>query len=1094
MRNSNAVRILLAADPDAFASLILLDSKWRATSQQPHLYSHQLAQCPSYATAHTDVPPADEDSLPLLRRLFAREVKRNLFEAYLRPRQTLVKLVSNSISSSSCPGGEGMYFGSSPRGHHILAYNSSRIYVIAVHGEGLRVKRELKIQRRPVSACITDDAGLLAVLSQETQVDVYDLQPSPPRLKQSVLLDNSPRTITISSCGSVLAAAYDGGVEVSALGAAALPTEKRAVKCDAVDSLSFSLDGTQILGTTIHSSPPSTVVLTAPYYDPSNQVMDDNVSAMWTTSILFPNTSRDCSHAILLPDGDRRESEWTFTYDRSFETFRAVRLDDLRNGTTYFTGPTPQPTSLSKLMPCTLPATTERGELVSAGFQGKDVWIYGVPEDLDAVPEPMAAAASADASCSSSGLGRNSSVQSNVSRRTSSRGGRDADTGRVPQWQILCDKLRNNLVAGAKVAELSGVGSVKWVSNFGDSSVKERLVVMGSGVMGPRFATDEEDIDFVDGGRVILLDFDYGLDNGKETEITIEVGSDNAEPLEEERRDMETEVAIVRRRTVAKQRGGGGSTALLRAATTASSRAEALPPARERRGDTSEGLADNDDDDDDDPLVPRVIGRLPPIRRRPVPETHHEEDEEVASIEEQEALDAPYAHSSPRSGTTLRRAATAAAVNRQLYPRTADGRPIQYRRADGRNELPHESDADNWVPPPPPYQRNEDPVDLPVFMRAPAIAPLDSPPRRRHRRASDSTDISRTRVEQILRPRSTPSVHSARDSALYDVSPQASPRPTAALTTESGSGLARATSAASHHTASGSERHSYAHPAYNVSPTASTAPTRPSVESGNEVSQGSPALALQIPPTSMNTTVYDPSPSRRLPNSHTWPRQLASSQPTTAHPNTAPPSNMTSNDFAATLPPAPSSNQLASLNKRVSQGNPRRLSGQLLQGNLWTSHANRRSMTAPSPAMQSFQPAARPPSMPVPEFDRPLIVSSPAGVGGGFDQPEKGSGSVQTPLLAPVPRHPRPTASSTARPAVERLENLYGDRPPHQPPQQQQQQVWRTSSRARRTPSRRKSRAGRSAARHMADAKKRWKLGRSNDSQANGKQSKCVVM
>ncbi|KAK8049712.1 hypothetical protein PG994_011442 [Apiospora phragmitis] len=173
-------------------------------------------------------------------RLFAREVKRNLFEAYLRPRTTTIKLVSNSISSSSVPGGEGMQFTSSPRGYHLLAYNSSRIYVLDIRGPELVVKRELKIMRRPVSACTLDDASLLAVLSSDMQVDVYDLRQQPPKRTQSLILDNPPRTIALSPCGSVLAAAYEGGIEVSSLHTGALPTDRRAVKCDGVDSLAFS--------------------------------------------------------------------------------------------------------------------------------------------------------------------------------------------------------------------------------------------------------------------------------------------------------------------------------------------------------------------------------------------------------------------------------------------------------------------------------------------------------------------------------------------------------------------------------------------------------------------------------------------------------------------------------------------------------------------------------------------------------------------------------------------------------------------------------------------------------------------------------------
>ena len=488
------------------------------------------------------------NDLPKLRRAFAREVKRNLFDAYLRPKQTVIKLISNSISSSSCPGGEGIQFRASPKGSHILAYNSSRIYVIDVRGDTINVKRELRILRRPAATCINDEGTMLVVLQTEMQVDVYDLKVSPPKRTQSTILDNSPRAIALSPCCSVLATAYEGGIEVSSLAPNAIAADRRAVKCDPVDALAFSFDGTQILGTTLHSSQPNTVILTAPYYDPGSHMADDgsDISALWTTSILFPNSTRDCSHAALLQNGRYEEAAWTFTYDRSFETFRAVRIDDLRNGTTYFTGPIPSSTSQCKLLPCTLPAPSYGGDLVSAGFQGKEVWLYGIPEDLDAVPDTSNP--SSENGSSSSGLNRRSS---GPSIRPSLRSQDSSEAARLPKWQILCDKFRNTFVSGCKITELDGVSTAKWVADFGDSPLEERLVIAARGVLPPKPITEEDGIDFVDGGRIALVDFDYGLTNGRTTEITIEVGTKEPETLEEEHRDIDTEVAIVRRRTVA---------------------------------------------------------------------------------------------------------------------------------------------------------------------------------------------------------------------------------------------------------------------------------------------------------------------------------------------------------------------------------------------------------------------------------------------------------------------------------------------------------------------------------------------------------------
>ncbi|KAK0392735.1 hypothetical protein NLU13_2230 [Sarocladium strictum] len=1083
-------QILKASDPNAFASLILLNSKWRSISQQPQLYAHQLSQCPSFALSHATAPPADDANLPRLRALFAQQVKRNLFEAFLRPSETTIKLVSTSISSSSCPGGEGMQFSVSPKGHHLLAYNSSRIHVMSVRTAKPEVKRELKILRRPVSACVNDDGTLLAVLSSEMQVDVYDMEQSPPKPRQTIILDNSPRTIAMSPGGSVLAAAYEGGIEVSSLNPAAVPTERRSVKCDGVDALTFSYDGTQLLGTTTVSQPPSTVILTAPYYDPGSRMMSNDEGAMWTTSILFPNTSRDCSHAVLLQDGSHEEAAWTFTYDRSFETFRAVRIDDLRNGTTYFTGPLPDSESQSTLIPSTLPAATYTGDLVSAGFQGKDIWIYGVPEDLDAVPET--ASAGTEHSSLASGLGRRESNRSNLSRKTSSRG-HDGSNGRVPQWQLLCDKSRNNFIAGAKVSDINEARNVKWVADYGDHSCSERLVVTARGVSSqPRLVTEEEDIDFVDGGRVVLLDFDYGLQNGTKTEITIELGGDTAEVLEEEQRSLETEVAIVRRRTVARNRSNRAS--LLRSATTSA-----------RHMDVSHQQPSAEEDDD--PLLPRRMGQAPP---RAAEDPPTEEGGEFASIEEQEALDAPYAHASPRSGTTLRRAATAAAANRTRNPRTADGRPIGYQRADGRREHPHESDADNWVPPPPPYQK-DDPGATPAFLRGPSIAPLDAPvipvpPTGQHPLAQeagftasrDTKDSYQLDVpESIINPPppgspEQPVQETAQESAvqtedeLYDVSPPESPRPVGA-----------------------DSRKASTEPD-NVSiyqPRPDTAQTASHISS-----QEPPSVPPLTPPPRLEGLNLDiPSPSswetqpsgvtaspteRRLGNAQTWPggpqtqASITESGPT-SFPVSAPVNNSATLDFVSPLP-APSASQMQSLNKRISQGNPRRLSGVLQLERRPVGGKSMDSQPSRPATEQSFYPATLVDRTATwPQEDQPLIISTPRGVTGAFDPPPALTGSSsghlrnEPPLIAPVPRHPRAVPGGRNRPTVERLETIYSiaaesDAPGAEPAGRAPRWFHSRSRQLERSASQRsnrsQSRAERSAAKNMEDARKKaWK-------------------
>jgi hypothetical protein len=1158
-------RILRAASPDTFASLVLLNSKWRSVAQQAHLYAHHLRQCPSYAASHKGQQlAATDENLPKLRKLFSREVKRNLFEAYLRPSQTVVKLISNSISSSSCPGGEGLQFSPSPLGHHMLAYSSSRIYVLDLTKPEITVARELKILRRPAATCIKDDGSLLAVLLSEMEVDLYDLTATPPKRIKSIILDHSPRAIALSPCGSVLAAAYEGGIEVSSLNSEALATDRRAVKCDAVDTLSFSFDGTQILGTTVQSSAPNTAILTAPYYDPGSQMSEDtnNMSALWTTSILFPNTSRDCSHAVLLQDGRHEDASWAFTYDRAFETFRAVRIDDLRNGTTYFTGPMPTPNSQAKLLPCALPAASYHGELVSAGFRGKEIWLYGVPEDLDAVADAASASnATADGNTVSGGLHRRGSGPSirSVSRNPTE----SADTARVAPWQALCDNARNTFVGGSHIADLDGVSTFKWVSGFGDSSLKERLVVAARGIMPTKPSGDDDGVDFVDGGRVILVDFDYGTTDGSVTEVTVEVGTKEPEVLEEEQRDMDTEVAIVRRRTVAQNRGS--RTALMRAATTAAAPgAGGLPGSRTGQAmphvppPMPSGADTLDDDDADNPLIPRRIGALP--GRPEEPTVVEEADEETAEIIEQEALDAPYAHAAPRSGTTLRRAATAAAAGH-----------ITYRRADGRAEHPHESDADNWVPPPPPYQR-DDPKDLPVFLRhgttpvivtAPpkggvgssqdvagqsTVFPQSQPARSQtvlairrdnlpqrsatqlsnHRLSASAASPSRPPPLQTTAPR--PLSHHSNyvgGDNVYDVSPPESP-------TRANSNEQRE---ARMHNGTSPESASTVTPPHAVPEAALAVPASPHRA---QQARSPPNLELRIPSQGSNPSQAWPlqdqggsiaTPAiKRISNSQTWPappKPPTSAAMPAGYPYSAPPTSMTSNEaMAQAYPPAPRPDQLASLDNHHRSAPPKRLSGGFQRvpvGSRNSSAAGQWAYrTASGGPLQQYRQSSSPqtilspqPRRPVsgsgspssaPPPDTPLIISTPRGVTGAFDPPGQPETEQQGEpvIVAPVPRHPRPqTQAAVLRPAMDRMETIYsvssqqGEQPMQAAPgglgpipgsanqllaQPLPGPGSNASSQTVRHPSlnahRSQSRAERSAAKNMADAKKRGWTGR----------------
>ncbi|KAF6233249.1 hypothetical protein HO173_008538 [Letharia columbiana] len=705
--------ILYLTDPETFASLVLVDHAWRSASETPHLYAHHLSRCPSFSRSHNYVGgPFTENSLPKLKGQFAREVKRNLFEAYLQPRRTLVSFVSTTTSSSAAfPGGEAFEFVFSPNGHWVLALSSSRIYVIDTVSPKISVQREFKVLRRPVSAAILDDGSILAVLSSDHRINVYNLQNLEVKHLRAVSLDESPHAIALAPKGEVLAAAFDGGIELHSLAPSALASEHRAVKCDRVDALRFSGDGTMLVGTTKNSKNPNTVILSAPYYSEDHHHLpaSEQISQLWTSQILFPNSSRDCSNAALLPNRSDGDTSWTFTYDKVFESFRAVRTDDLRNGSTYFTGPRPPKRDGSrnprkKLAPCTLPTPSDHGELVAAGFLGKEIWLYGVPEGLDIstvtqTDDPNLQRAPLSGQGTPSGGVRSPS--------TSLTRGEAIELTRLPKWQVLVDKYRNVFAKGRLVAEISGVSGVCWVTRkreiSGPPSLGERLLIFAPGGIPGDPDLEQDGFASVDGGRLVMLDFDRTSRGGMVDEIKFEVGNKTPELLEEEDMDMDTEVALARKRTVRNLPDRRTTVVDVLASApempplppTANAIANANAAATAAAGSTS---------------VAAAQASLPEVADSPA---------EGLSLEEaSEVFDGPYSHTQPRSRTSLYRSATAVAANRERNPpRIISEARVEYRRADGRGELPHESDADNWVPPPPPYTAESD-RPLPEHLRA----------------------------------------------------------------------------------------------------------------------------------------------------------------------------------------------------------------------------------------------------------------------------------------------------------------------------------------------------------------------------------------
>jgi len=663
-------------------------------SDSPELYAYHLSRCPSFSLTRDIISGSvSVDDLPVLKGRFACEIRRNAFEVFLRPRTTLIKLISTSVSSSTAfPHGEAFSFSFSANGQMLLCLSSSRIFVVDLTSHPATVKHELKTPRKPLGATILDDGKLLAVISSKHQVNIYSLSNEEAKHVQAFTLNDVPRALALSPTGSVLAIAYDCGIEVYALGENAVAAERRAVRCVGVDSISFSSDGTILLGSSTDVNRTSVVSISAPFYTDSgtDATARDVQSRLWTTQILFPDIIPDYSHASLLPPHAEGEGSWVIGYDKQIKAFRAVKINDARTGVTYFVGPGPDD-GLEEPPPLTIPAADSLGELVVLGFQGSGLWLYGLPDRIDVAP---LSSPTLEAS------GTQNSSQALIDRRWDGSSASGRDNSQRLQRTITQPSV---LVTGHKVADIPGITAARWVlppqSADDQGLLRHRLVAVApGGVTSSELGGESVPID---GGRVLILDFERSTKNGEVKEITIEVGEAEPKMLREQNPSLDAEVELERRRTQL-HRGVVESPRNPLSQRSASAARESFPAAT---GSSQKLLSSNQGGSHSQPSSP--------IDWEPSDNAH--------------ILDSPYSNTQPRSRDTLHRAATAAAASRGRYNPRYRGDTTEPQEQIPR--IPHESDADDWVPPPPPYTREPD-TPLPEEIRRLLLPSMTEPVQR----------------------------------------------------------------------------------------------------------------------------------------------------------------------------------------------------------------------------------------------------------------------------------------------------------------------------------------------------------------------------
>ncbi|KAA8647339.1 hypothetical protein EYZ11_004094 [Aspergillus tanneri] len=661
--------ILYRVDANTFASLALLNRKWRRISDSSQLYAHHLSHCLSFSlTQKATSDMARSDGLPSLKRKFMAEIRRNAFDVFLRPRRTLIKLISTSMSSSTpFPQGEAFRFTFSPNAQLILCISSSRIVVIDVaSGPTAVVRHELKTWRRPLNAAISDDGCLLAVVSSSHQVHIYSLSDYEATHIQELQLHDVPRALALCPTGGVLSIAYDDRIEVYAIREGALATERRAVRCTGVDAMSFSSDGIMLLGTSTDEQNSELVTVTVPFYtEPEADSTRDAQIRMWTTQILFPDVLRGYSHACLVPMHAEGEGNWIMGFDKEIGAFRAIGANSAHSGTTYFVNPM-SPCGSQESPPTMLPTVDCEGELVAVGFQDAGLWVYGLPDRLDIAPRASSHTAPND--------GEDGQM---IEELATSR----QDSLMRLQQSILRPKM---LISGHKMCEVPGITAARWVQHpTGTTTDRRRLAAVAPGGVNPPTIGDE-DVP-VDGGRVVLLDFERSCTDGDVTEFSIEIGESEPKMLNEPNASMDIAVELERRRTLLNRGHLFYGRHAARESYPSASSAYQLSTLNLRRNSSYLSSSSNEFGEGDYP---------------PIPES-------------------PYDNTQPRSHDTLRRAATAAAFSRGRYNpryRNEGHRVYDDRRVPALFQIPHESDADNWVPPPPPYSREPD-APLPEHLR-----------------------------------------------------------------------------------------------------------------------------------------------------------------------------------------------------------------------------------------------------------------------------------------------------------------------------------------------------------------------------------------
>lgn len=587
---------------------------------------------------------------------------------HAHPAVTVLELTSNTASSSALPDTFG--FNISRQGSFISLYTAANIWLIKTAQLPRLWARTLEVKRKPVAVDILEDGSLLAVLSRPSQVDLYEIQGEQDRSikkRRTIMLVHEASSMALSPDGLILITGNNYGIEVVSIGPNAPESSRRTLSGPVGESLQFSDDGRTLLitGCARRSGGSSLFVLPGLYDGPLNE-----------EGVPIP-TPPDAAWTglVLFPDTIRIARQATLLPDAEtghIDELFAFNAEEDTWG--IYDIPTQRFTKKKMFLP-------DQQRWTRAEFLDDAMPAVSPNADLAAVALRM-------------------------------RGTTSIWIYQVPGWDYkpkspTLDPIQPCFCIPVlhQSADINQeITALRWVRV--DANV-QRLVAVGNITT----LTSENDRPSVPEGSkavIIALDFDRTKPAGGGAPETTKTEYDldpllPGEKLPEGSIDFEREVELVRTRTLAQRRAEDRVADGRRSSRLGSTPGRAHTSAHRDRPTSIR------------PSVPTIV---------------RNDSDELTMEEAQAAFEEPYDNTQPRSQNSLARAATVAAVSpaNRRHLRALPFRPLEYRRADGLREFPHESDADNWVPPPPAYTVTAE-ASQSVSLSHPTAPPV---PRRPH--------------------------------------------------------------------------------------------------------------------------------------------------------------------------------------------------------------------------------------------------------------------------------------------------------------------------------------------------------------------------